>query len=105
MPMSDGLALVGDDEVENRILASRMALTVAEQVGAPFDAVRQRTQHLEGRELASSDILRPEAQCLRLVEQWLEAGLKRDDLQLVLDPLQRELANGAGAVPGAAQAL
>ena len=92
-PMSDGLALVGDDEVENKILASRMALTVAEQVGAPFDAVRQRTQHLEGRELASSDILRPEAQCLRLVEQWLEAGLKRDDLQLVLDPLQRELAN------------
>ncbi|MHA7599217.1 DUF1631 family protein [Alicycliphilus sp. T452] len=92
MPMSDALALVGDDEVENKILASRMALTVAEHVGAPFDAVRQRTQHLEGRELAGSDILRPETQCLRLVEQWQEAGFKRDDLQLVLDPLQRELA-------------
>src|SRR5574337_141092 len=93
MPLSDGLALVGDDVVENKILASRMALTVAEHVGMPFDAVRLRTQHLEGRELASGDILRPEAQCLRLVEQWLEAGLKREDLQLVLDPLQRELAD------------
>ena len=91
-PEPGGLSLVGDDVVENRILASRMALTVAEHVGTPFDAARQRTQHLEGQELGASDILRPESLCLQLVEQWLEAGLKRDDLQLVLDPVQREMA-------------
>ncbi|MBS0294282.1 MAG: DUF1631 domain-containing protein [Proteobacteria bacterium] len=92
-PLSDGLALVGDDEVENKILASRMALTVTEHVGIAFDAVRQRTQHLEGRELPANDILRPETQCLKFVERWLESDFKREDLQLVLDPVQAALAD------------
>ncbi|MGD9775110.1 DUF1631 family protein [Diaphorobacter sp.] len=86
------LELVGDDVLENKIIASRIALTVTEHVAAPFDAARQRTQHLEARELIGSDILRPETLCLHLVEQWLEAGLEREHLQLVLDPLQRGLA-------------
>ena len=85
--------LLGDDVVENKILASRMALTVSEQVSPQFDTLRQRTQSLEGQELDSGDILRPEAVCLCLVEQWVEAGLPRTDLQTVVDPLQRELAN------------
>src|SRR3989338_2079669 len=84
--------LLSDDVVENKILASRMALTVSEQVSQQFDTLRQRTQSLEGQELDSSDILRPEAVCLLLVEQWVEAGLPRTDLQTVVDPLQRELA-------------
>ncbi|WP_404300869.1 DUF1631 family protein [Alicycliphilus denitrificans] len=91
MPLDGGLELVGDDVVENKLLASRIALTVVEHVGAPFDAARQRTQYLEGRELSGRDVLRPETLCLRLVEPWLEAGLKREDMQLVLDPLQRQL--------------
>ncbi|WP_426305642.1 DUF1631 domain-containing protein [Acidovorax facilis] len=85
--------LLSDDVVENKILASRMALTVSEQVSQQFDTLRQRTQSLEGQELDSNDILRPEAVCLLLVEQWVEAGLPRTDLQTVVDPLQRELAN------------
>ncbi len=85
--------LLSDDVVENKILASRMALTVSEQVSQQFDMLRQRTQSLEGQELDSTDILRPEAVCLLLVEQWVEAGLPRTDLQTVVDPLQRELAN------------
>ncbi|MDU7588412.1 MAG: DUF1631 family protein, partial [Acidovorax sp.] len=84
--------LLGDDVLENKIIASRMALTLTEHVAAPFDSARQRTQHLEGRELAGTDILRPETLCLHLVEQWLEVGLQRDHLQMVIDPLQRELA-------------
>ena len=88
----DGLELLGDDVLENKIIASRMALTLTEHVAAPFDAARQRTQHLEGRELAGTDILRPETLCLHLVEQWLEVGLQRDHLHMVIDPLQRELA-------------
>lgn len=85
--------LLSDDVVENKILASRMALTITEQVGPQFDTLRQRTQSLEGQELDSSDILRPETVCLALVEQWVESGLPRTDLLTVVDPLQRDLAN------------
>ena len=88
----DGLSLVDDDVVENKIVASRMALPVMEHVSIPFDSVRRRTQRLEGVELASNDILRPEAWCLLLVQEWLEAGLLREDLGLVTDPLQQGLA-------------
>ena len=35
--------LLSDDVVENKILASRMALTITEQVAPQFDTVRQRT--------------------------------------------------------------
>jgi len=93
LPSNMGLELLGDDVVENKIVASRMALTVMEQVSAPFDLLRQRTQHLEGQELGSQDILRPETCCLLLVEQWVESGLPRADLQTVIDPLQRALAD------------
>lgn len=85
--------LLSDDVVENRILASRMALTVSERVALSFDAARRSTQSLEGHELDSSDIFRPEALCLLLVEQWMAAGLGRDLLHTVVDPLQRDLAN------------
>ena len=88
MPLDGGLELVDDNAVENRLLASRMALTVTEHVGAAYEVARQRTQHLDGREISSRDILRPETLCQRLVEAWLDAGLKRDELQLVLDPVQ-----------------
>ena len=83
--------LLSDDVVENKILASRLALTVAEHVGQSFDHVRQRTQQLEGQELGSSDILRAEAVAQLLVEAWVNAGLPRTDLQVVIDPLQRGL--------------
>lgn len=85
--------LLSDDVVENKIVASRMALTVHEQVSPQFDTLRQRTQSLEGQDLDNSDILRPDTVCLALVEQWIESGLPRTDLLTVVDPLQRELAN------------
>ena len=90
---SSQFELLSDDVVENKIVASRMALTVSEQVSNQFDTLRQRTQSLEGQELDNSDILRPDTVCLLLVEQWVEAGLPRTDLLTVVDPLQRELAN------------
>jgi len=85
--------LVDDDVVENRIIASRMALTVMEQVSASFEALRLRIQLLEGQELPKDDILRPETVALHLVEQWVKSGMERNDLQTVIDPLQRELAS------------
>jgi hypothetical protein len=85
--------LLSDDVVENKIAASRMALTITEQVSHQLDTVRQRTQSLEGQDLDSNDILRPEAVCLLVVEQWCKADLPRTDLLTVVDPLQRDLAN------------
>ena len=90
---SSQFELLSDDVVENKIVASRMALTVSEQVSNQFDTLRKRTQSLEGQELDNSDIRRPDTVCLLLVEQWVEAGLPRTDLLTVVDPLQRELAN------------
>ncbi|MCZ8096171.1 MAG: DUF1631 family protein [Acidovorax sp.] len=84
--------LLSDDVVENKIVAARMAITVAEQVSQQFDSLRQRTQVLEGQDMDSTDILRIETVCLKLVEQWVDAGLPRTDLLTVVDPLQRELA-------------
>lgn len=86
-----GLSLLDDGVVENRIAAARLAQTVTDAVSATFEAVRQRTQQLEGRELARDDILFPETCCQRLVEQWVDCGLDRTDLQAVLEPLQRAL--------------
>jgi hypothetical protein len=83
--------LVDDEVVENKIVASRMALTVMEQVSAQFEPLRLRVQALEGQDMAADDILRPETVALQLVEQWVKAGMPRGDLQTVLDPLQREL--------------
>ena len=85
--------LLSDDVVENKIVASRMALTVAEQVSQQFDSLRQRTQVLEGQDMDSTDILRAETICLKLVEQWWKQACPRTDLLRVIDPLQRELAN------------
>jgi hypothetical protein len=86
-----GLSLLDDGVVENRITASRLAQAVTDAVSASFDAVRQRTQQLEGRELQRDDILFPETCCQRLVEQWVDVGLSRTDLQAVLEPLQHAL--------------
>ena len=84
--------LVDDNVVENKILASRMALTVMEQVSGNFESLRLRIQVLEGVDMPASDILRPETVALTMVESWVKAGLPRADLQTILDPLQRELA-------------
>lgn len=93
LPAGGGFELLSDDVVENQIIASRMALTVMEHTGNAFDTLRQFIQHLEGQELDGRDILRPETVCLLFVDQWVEAGMERGDLQTAIDPLQRQLGD------------
>ena len=90
-PLELSFSLLSDDVVENKIIASRIALVVLEQVSSTFDALRLRVKGLEG-ELGSTDILRPETLCLLLVEQWIQVALTRQELQWVTEPLQRSLA-------------
>ena len=43
--------------------------------------------------MSATDILRPETVALKMVESWVKAGLPWADLQTIVDPLQRELAD------------
>jgi hypothetical protein len=75
---SSMLELIGDDEVENKILSSRLALGVIEKSGSMLNDLRMRMREIESeQEMSSHDILRPEVVCQLLVEEWCNAGLER----------------------------
>jgi Protein of unknown function (DUF1631) len=86
------LSLLGDEVMENKILASRLGRAVQEKVTQEFDDLRVRMEHLEGEEMPGHDILRPEVLALLMVEQWTAAGLPRAALQTVGDLIQTDLA-------------
>lgn len=89
----DRLELVGTDEVENKILSSRLVLGVTEKVSSQLDDLRLRIRFLEGRdELAAHDILRPEVLILPLVTQWGDSGMSREVWPWIHDAVQRLLA-------------
>ncbi len=86
-----GLELVGTEVVENKIIASRLVLSVIEKVNAELDDLRVRIKLLEGTEdLADHDVFRPEVLILLMIEQWAVAGLPRDAWLMVND-VTREL--------------
>ena len=75
---SSMLELIGDDEVENKILSSRLALGVIEKSGSMLNDLRMRMREIESlQEMSSQDILRPEVVCQLVVEEWCNAGLER----------------------------
>nr|WP_315188835.1 DUF1631 family protein [uncultured Albidiferax sp.] len=85
--------LMGDEVVENKILASRLAVAILDKLGEGYGNLCARIQLLESTsELSSHDPIRPEVLMLALVEQWTAVGLARTMLPLVSDALQRELA-------------
>lgn len=84
--------LVGDDVVENKILASRLALAIADKATWELNDLRLRMLELEGGdELAPSDILQPQAIAQLLVEQWGANGLSRESWSSVQDLVQKEM--------------
>jgi hypothetical protein len=89
---SAGLELVGTDVVENKILASRLVMTVNDKVLVQLDDVRVRIKLLESLDdLDSRDLLRPEVLVLQMVEQWTHSGLPGDSWPLVNDTVQAKL--------------
>jgi len=87
-----GLELIGDEEVENKILASRLSLSVLEKCTWELNDLRTRLQVLEGsEELATHDILRPEKVAELLVEHSTTHGLERPVWVLVQDVVQAKL--------------
>ncbi|MEJ5989514.1 DUF1631 family protein [Ramlibacter sp. PS3R-8] len=83
------LELIGDDVVENKILSSRLAMAVQEKAVWDLNDLKLRITHLEGgEELATEDVLRPEALSQMLVEQWSAAKLTRETWVAVKDVIQ-----------------
>ena len=92
------LELIGDDVVENKILASRLALSIAEKATWELNDLKVRLQHLEDdQELGPQDILRPESVAQLMIEQWAAAGLQRTTWQLVQEVIQKQLTERAVA--------
>lgn len=85
---SDSLELIDNEVVENKILASRLAIRLAELSGNELTHLRQRLEVLEGvEELIPQDIVLPEALAKHMVEQWIAASLTREIWAMVQDLL------------------
>lgn len=86
------LELIGDDVVENKILSSRLAMAVQEKAVWELNDLKLRITHLEGgEELATEDVLRPEALAQVLVEQWTAVKLPRETWIAVKDVIQERV--------------
>jgi hypothetical protein len=92
-----GLELIGDDVVEQKIVASRLAMAIHEKVSWELNDLRVRIQALEGgNDFAADDVLRPEALALLLIEQWMDSDLSRQSWLMVSDLIQQRLVPVAG---------
>ena len=84
--------LMGDDVVENKILSSRLALSLLDKVNWELNDLRLRVQTLEGsQEFNSFDIFRPEVIAQNMVERWVTGGLSRPIWNIVQDVIQGQL--------------
>ena len=80
------LTLIGDDEVENGILVSRLVLAITDKVSWELKDLRQRVAFLDGgAEMADRDVLKPDTFAAILVEQWSTAGISRSSWNAVQD--------------------
>lgn len=92
-PDFGGLSLVGNDVVENKILASRMVLRVMDKVSSELDDLRLRIRYLEDSDdLDRQDILRPDVLVLILVEEWAASGMPSGSWPLINDAVQSLLS-------------
>ena len=89
---ANSLELVGTDVVENKILASRLVMAVAEKVHSELEDLRVRVQFLEGiEELDGGDLFRPEVIVHLMIEQWAKSGMPGDAWPMVSDAVQKLL--------------
>ncbi len=93
-PDFGGLSLVGNDVVENKILASRLVLRVMDKVSSELDDLRLRIRYLEDSDdLDRQDILRPDVLVLILVEEWAASGMPAGSWPMVNDAVQTLLSD------------
>lgn len=84
--------LMGNDVMEDKILASRLALRLLDFASWELNDLRLRIQSLESiSELHKQDILRPEVLAQHLVEQWSLASLPREVWVTVQSQVQKDM--------------
>lgn len=89
---TDTLELVGEDVFENKILTSRLVMSVMDKIHEEYDDLRLRVRYLEGVEdLAEFDVLRPDVPTMVLVEQWSASGMPAQAWILVSEAVQAAL--------------
>lgn len=90
--LSIGLELVSTEEVENKILASRIVVAVTEKVHSELEDLKLRIRAIEHQdELADNDIFRPEVSIVLLIEQWTKSGMPADAWSLIAPVVQKTL--------------
>ena len=89
---SSKFELMGDEVMEDKILASRLALRLLDFSSWELNDLRLRVQNLEAvPELHKQDIRRPEVLAQHLVEQWTQAPLPREVWLVVQDLIQKSM--------------
>jgi hypothetical protein len=90
LPSNVALELVGTEVVENKIIASRLALDLMEKSAQEVNNLRKRLKFLDGgQDLSARDIAHPEVLLQAVVEQWEASGLSRESWQLASSVVQR----------------
>ena len=90
--LPDKLELVSTETVENRMLASRLALSLMEVAASEVNDLRKRLKHLEGvQELPAKDMVHPEVLIQAMVEQWVACGLSLESWSLVNELVQHHI--------------
>ncbi len=90
---SGSLELMGNDVMEDKIIASRLALRLLDFSSWELNDLRLRIQGLDDiPELHKDDILRPENVARHLVEQWGLTPLPRELWLSVQDLIQKTMA-------------
>jgi hypothetical protein len=85
---SQGLSLIGDDEIETGILVSRLEKAISDKVSWELNDLRLRVMKLDNdQELAEHDVLKPETLASVMIAQWLACGLSRPIWLAVQDSL------------------
>ncbi|MGA8393309.1 MAG: DUF1631 family protein, partial [Burkholderiaceae bacterium] len=85
---SQGLTLIGDDEIETGILVSRLEKAISDKVSWELNDLRIRVMKLDNdQELAEHDVLKPETLASVMIAQWLACGLSRPIWLAVQDSL------------------
>jgi hypothetical protein len=93
LPSTGSLELMGNEVMEDKIIASRLALRLLDFASWELSDLRLRIQHLDAiPELHKDDILRPEVVARHVVEQWTAAPLPRELWLSVQDLIQKTLA-------------
>ena len=90
----DILQLVETEVEENKILASRMVLSVMEKVSGEVEDLRLRIRRLEGiDDLPEKDILRTELVLQIMVAEWAASGMPKGSWVMVSATIKAHLAD------------